>query len=112
MLGFDDESQLLFATRNRRRILTHNQRHFQRLHVQFQAEHRPHGGMMLIPNGELNMVHLRARMLLVWIEERGGPESQLVRWHDLQAELTGGGSLPSFTLGEIRQALASDPLDS
>jgi hypothetical protein len=112
MLGFDEESQPLFATRNRRLILTHNQRHFQRLHVQFQAEHRPHGGKMLIPNGELNMVHLRARMPLVWVEERGVPESRLYRWHDLQAELTGGGSLPSFALDEIRQAVALDPLDS
>jgi hypothetical protein len=111
-LGFDDESQLLFATRNKRLILSHNQRHFQRLHAHFQADHRPHGGMLLIPNGALNMVHLRARMLLVWLEEQGSSESQLVRWHDLQAELTRGRNLASFTSSEIRQALALDPLDT
>jgi hypothetical protein len=110
-LDFDDESQLLFATRDNCLIVTHNQRHFQRLDTQFRAEQRPHGGVMLIPNGPLNLVHLRAKMLLAWVESRGSPESQLVRWHDLQAELTSGSSFQPFTPSEIRQALALSPLD-
>ena len=87
-LGYDDESQLLVATRLRRVILTHNQRHFQQLHARFMADGRSHAGIMLIPNGPLLLVSLRAAMLIAWIETWETVENNLIRWHDLQAELT------------------------
>jgi hypothetical protein len=109
-LGYDDESQLLVATRLGRIILTHNQRHFQQLHSRFVADGRSHAGVMLIPNGPLALVSLRAAMLFAWIETWRTVENRLIRWHDLQAELTRGFRLNGFTEAEVRQALAVDPI--
>jgi hypothetical protein len=111
-LGFDDESQLLFSTRSGRVISSHNQRHFQQLHARFLAAGRRHTGIMLIPNGSLALVHLRAAMLIAWLESFENAESPLARWHDLQGELTRGFRLSAFTEGEVRQALAIDPIDA
>lgn len=108
-LGYDDESQLLFAARLGRVILTHNQRHFQRLHTRFAADGRTHAGIMLIPNGPLALVELRAAMLVAWIAGLASTESLLIRWHDLQAELTRGVRLPGFSGAEIRWAIGLDP---
>jgi hypothetical protein len=109
-LGFDDESQLVFATRHNRVILTHNQRHFQRLHVRFLAANRRHAGIMLIPNGSRGLVDLRAAMLATWLDDPGGADSRLVRWHDLQGELIRGLRVDGFGESEVRQALAIDPM--
>jgi len=110
-LSYDGESQLLFATRLGRIILTHNQRHFQRLHTRFVAEGRTHAGIMLIPNGPLALVALRAAMLIAWLDRFASAESLLIRWHDLQAELTQGVRLAGFSESEARQAIALDPIE-
>lgn len=109
-LGFDDEAQLLYATRLGRTIVSHNQKHFLRLHAQFVRDGRSHAGIMLVPNGPLVLVALRVLMLVTWIEARSEPEPLLVRWHDLQGQLTLGFGLVGFSDAEVRQALMIDPL--
>lgn len=108
--GFDDRSQRLFATQQNRIIVTHNQRHFQRLHELFVAAQRPHSGIMLVPNGVLALVNLRVSLLITWIESWESVENRLIRWHDLQGELICGLRLDGFTEVEVRQALAIDPM--
>lgn len=111
-LGYDDEAQLRFASRAGRVLLTHNQRHFQRLHERFLSEGRSHAGIMLIPNGPLPLVALRALMLVSWVQMLGSVESRLVRRHDCQGQLIHGMRLEGFSEAEVRQALAQAPTDT
>ena len=46
-LGFSDEEQLIWATKQRRVIYTFNVEDFCRLHSIFLAEHRSHAGIIL-----------------------------------------------------------------
>lgn len=110
-LGHDDEAQLLFATRLNRMIVSHNQKHFLRLHARFLREGRSHAGMLLLSNGPLALVELRVAMLVAWIDFRPEPGLLLVRWHDLQRQLTLGSGLVGFGNREVRQALMIDPLE-
>jgi hypothetical protein len=98
-LGLGDESQLLFASRLGLAILSHNQRHFQRLHERFVAEGRVHGGILLLPAGPLPLVTLRALMLVAWVQDRTAITSELVRWHDLQGSLNTGTSTRGILRG-------------
>ena len=109
-LGLDDEAQLLFATRRGFVILSHNQRHFQQLHVRFEAKGIQHGGILLLPPGPLPLVSLRAAMLVVWGESMPTFTSVLARWHDLQGLLTHGMRLTGFSENEVRHALTIDPM--
>ena len=108
-LGLDDEGQILFATRQNRPILSHNQRHFQRWHERFVTEGRFHAGMVLLPAGPLTLVELRAAMLVSWMSLFAMRDSALFRWHELQGVMTRGYRLPDFGEAETRQALAIDP---
>ena len=109
-LGLDDEAQLLFATRRGFTILSHNQRHFQQLHVRFEVDERQHGGILLLPPGALPLVSLRAAMLVAWVEAMLTSTSVLARWYDLQGLLTHGLRLAGFSETEVRQALAIEPM--
>jgi hypothetical protein len=109
-LGLDDEAQLVYATRLQRMIVSHNQKHFLRLHAQFVRAGRPHAGIILIPNGPLVLLELRIVMLVAWIDTRAESGSLLIRRHDLQRQLTLGSGLGGFSSEEIRQALKIDPL--
>jgi hypothetical protein len=111
-LGFDDESQLLFATRRGFILVTHNQRHFYRLHAEFLSQGRSHAGIILIPQVSPALLALRIPMLVAWIDAWATVENQLVRWHDLQVELIRGLRLFGFTEIEVRQALAIDPIET
>jgi hypothetical protein len=79
-LGLDDESQVLFAARLHRMILSHNQKHFLRLHAQFTNAGRAHAGILLIPNGPLPLLGLRTSMLVTWLEDRDDVRQTLARW--------------------------------
>jgi hypothetical protein len=109
-LGLDDEAQLLFATRRGFVILSHNQRHFQQLHVRFEAEERPHGGILLLPPSPLPLVTLRTAMLVNWVEAHSTTASLLARWHELQGHILAGLRLPGFSETEIRRALTIEPM--
>ena len=110
-LGFDDESQLRFAARHGLVLVTHNQRHFARLHAQFQSRGESHSGIILISQVSPALIGLRIRMLAAWLDTWDTVVNRLVRWHDLQGELIRGLRLDGFTEAEVRQALAIDPID-
>lgn len=110
-LGFDDESQLRFATRRGFILVTHNQRHFRRLHAEFLSRGQSHGGIILMSQVSPALLSLRIPMLVAWIDTWNTVENRLVRWHDLQVELIRGFRLPGFTEIEVRQALAIDPIE-
>jgi hypothetical protein len=103
-LGFDDEAQLLFATRRQWMIVSHNQKHFLRLHAQFVREGRAHAGILLVPNGPLALLELRILMLVAWIETLTEPGPLLVRWHDLQQQLSHGAELVGFSSADIHNS--------
>lgn len=46
-IGRDDVSQLIFASENDRVMFSYNKRHFAKLHYEWMARKRPHGGIIL-----------------------------------------------------------------
>ena len=60
-LGFDDESQLSFATQQGRAILTHDTRDFLRLAATWTAAGRTHRGILLVHQAPLSVLTLRYR---------------------------------------------------
>src|SRR5687767_8192623 len=60
-----DDSQLAFATRLGRVLVSYNRLHFLRWHRVFEDQQRPHGGIVLVPQSPpLSRRVLRAAMLL------------------------------------------------
>lgn len=104
-LGQDDEAQLDLATRLGLVLLSHNQRHFQRLHVSFEQAGKPHAGIVLIPDSDLSRLEVRAAMVLDWLAQFPDPCSRLFRWHDLQFEMTRGLELSGYSDVEVAIAL-------
>jgi hypothetical protein len=49
-------------------------------------------------------------MLIARLAGLASTESQLIRWHDLQAELARGVRLATFSEAEVRQAIGLDPI--
>jgi hypothetical protein len=105
MTGVDDSQQLEHATARGWVILSHNVRHFQRLHRAFADQNRWHCGILLIPEtGPITRLILRAALMLDWMEQQG-VEMQIAKWGDLQLRLTQGYRPPGYTETEIRHAL-------
>lgn len=104
-LGLDDEAQLELATRLGLAILSHNHRHFQRLHAAFESAGKPHAGIVSIPDSGLARLEVRAAMMLDWLDGLPDMRSRLCRWNDLQAELTGGLVLSGYSDAEVAIAL-------
>ncbi len=46
--GWDDKSQLLYASGHGRVLVTHNRRHFRKLHARFQRKGMAHAGIILL----------------------------------------------------------------
>lgn len=107
--GMDDEGQLDHAARRGLMVLSHNQRHFQRVHGLFQQQGRSHGGILLVPQSPLARLEIRSAMMLDWISTFPDYRSQLFRWNDLQYRMSQGGRLPGYSDDEIRRALGRGP---
>lgn len=60
-IGNPDEQQLEYATNNSRAILTHNRKHFRRLHRDWKSSGQHHGG--IIVSVHLSLDELERRML-------------------------------------------------
>lgn len=102
----DDESQLVYATQAGRVLLSHNQRHFRRLHAAFQREGRPHGGIALIPQTvPLARLETRIRLMLEWLSTFPEHRSKLFTWSDLQQVIIRGYRLPGWSERDIEDAL-------
>ena len=109
MRGKNDEEQLLYAARHRYVLVTHNGRHFRRLHQQFSSEGRPHGGVLVLPQtSHLPQLALRSAMMLDWLDLLRDHESQLFTWGDLQFRITQGLRLPGYGDAEHRLALGQN----
>jgi hypothetical protein len=104
-----DEDQLLFATREGRLLVSHNQRDFRRLHERFLQQGREHHGILLIPQ-TVPLTRLRARVVLLidWISTFPDTRSRLFTWGDLQQWLIHGYRPPGlhWTEEDVRHALA------
>ncbi len=102
----DDEDQLLYATREGRMLLSHNQIDFRRWHAAFARQGRPHAGIVLIPQTvPLARLEIRARLMLDWVAEAPGWQSRLFGWSELQQRLIHGYRMPGWNESDVRQAL-------
>jgi hypothetical protein len=105
MTGADDPAQLAFATQHDLVIVSHNTRHFRRLHRLYQQQARAHGGIMLLASRPAAQLEIRIIMMVDWIAIQPEYRNQLFRWHDLQYWLTQGNRLAGYTEDEVRLAL-------
>jgi len=64
MLRKSDEEQLLFATTHSRAILTHNRRHFEKLHLEFVEKQFEHAGIVVAGRRDLYEMARRVALLL------------------------------------------------
>ena len=64
MLGRSDEEQLVFATNNRRIIVTHNRRHFEELHTIFVGRQLEHAGILVAGQRDVYEMAKRVALLL------------------------------------------------
>lgn len=103
-----DEEQLLFAAREGRLLVSHNQRDFRRLHERVLHAGRGHGGILLIPQ-TVPLARLRARVILLiaWITTFPDTRSRLFTWGELQQRLIHGYRPPGsgWTEADVRHAL-------
>jgi hypothetical protein len=104
--GYTDEQQLAYAARAGLILLTHNKRHFLRLHARWRRQGRSHAGIIILPQSSLLRREIRAALMLTWIDfTQVEPESMLWIWNDCQSWLIAGGRLPGFTESEVEFAL-------
>lgn len=109
MRGKNDEEQLLYSSQNNLVIITHNIRHFRRLHNRFSDEGRPHGGIVGLPQSpDPHTVAVRAAMFLDWLGIVGRYQSRFFTWGHLQLQLTQGLRLPGYSDDEHKLALGQD----
>jgi predicted nuclease of predicted toxin-antitoxin system len=63
-LGKTDSEQLKFSTSLNRCIVTHNRVDFERLHLQYMDEDKPHFGIIIVPQKNAYEVALRIGILV------------------------------------------------
>lgn len=106
MLGASDEAQLCYAGDRGLVIVSHNRRHFRRLHRDFQAEGRTHAGIILLSRTTpLTRLTMRLTMLLAWIAISGDHQDRLFSWGMLQERFDRGDRLPGFSEEDVRLAI-------
>ena len=64
MLRKSDEEQLLFGTKHSRAVLTHNRRHFEKLHSDFVQKQLEHSGIVIAGRRDVYEVARRVAVLL------------------------------------------------
>ncbi len=111
MTELSDERQLTYAAARGWMILTHNARDFRRLHNALRERGEEHGGIAILPaRPPLELLELRAAMLLDWIMTFAAHRSALFTWGQLQRLLEGGYRLPGYSEREVRNALGQAAL--
>lgn len=97
-----DEDQLAFASAKGWLLLSHNERHFRRLHYDYLARRQPHGGIALVTQRPpLELLTARSALLLDWIGALGPCQSRLFKWGQLQQLLEVGYRLPGYSEAEV-----------
>src|SRR5437867_1557569 len=64
MLRKSDKEQLLFATKQARVTVTHNRRHFEKLHAEFVEQQLEHSGIVIAGRRDLYEIARRMALLL------------------------------------------------
>lgn len=112
MLGASDEDQLRYATLFDYVLVTHNERHFWRAHLNVLRLDQHHAGIITMPVGthlpapmRTSVLVVRIALLVAWLTDSPTYENQFFRWADLQFRLTQGERLPGFSEDEVRLAL-------
>lgn len=86
-------------------IVSHNRRHFERLHFDRMRAGQSHPGILIVPES-LDPDQLSIRVaLLAWIDTLPSGRSTVLRWGDLQYRITQGYRLPGFSNADVRLAL-------
>jgi len=100
--GREDDAQLSYAAEHGWILVTHNERHFRRLHEAGQE----HAGLLILPGTPpLERLVIRASMMLNWIATQPATQSGFFKWGYLQEMLERGYRLPSFDEEAVRSAL-------
>jgi hypothetical protein len=106
MVGATDEAQLLYASARGLMLVTHNRRHFRRLHHRFREQGRPHGGIVLLSRtAPLIRLTLRVTMMLDWIATLDSRRNSLFTWGVLQDLFDDGYRLPGYGEADVRFAI-------
>ncbi len=106
LLGADDDQQLAFAVRRGWVLISHNKRHFQRLHAAYLHQGRTHSGIVILPQTPpLARQELRAAMMLDWLSLLPTPPASLYVWNDVQLWLAHGGALSGYSDDDLRLIL-------
>lgn len=102
----DDDEQLRYASMKAWLLLSHNEKHFRQLHYACLARGQSHGGIVLVTHRPpLELLTVRAALLLDWVGTCESPQSGLFKWGHLQQMLESGYRLPGYGAAEIRLAL-------
>jgi hypothetical protein len=78
-----DEQQLAFATHEEQAFLTHNRRDFRRLHHEWTARGRLHGGIIISAHLSLEELERRLRRLFAAYPDID-PRGQLIPLHEFR----------------------------
>lgn len=106
LLGQTDPVHLAHAAAIGRVLLTHDRGDYRRLHAEYVALRREHGGIILLPQaGPAERLAIRAAMLLDWWAVEHARQMHLAIWNDLQRRLHAGERLPGYSEHEVRLAL-------
>ena len=105
IIGVSDAEQLAYATHHGWVIVSTDTGDFQRLHSLCQRDALPHGGILLLPTGQLDRMEIRAAMLIDWIATLSEYRSMLFRWNDIQQRLIHSERIPGYSEDEVRRAL-------
>jgi hypothetical protein len=104
-LGANDDSQFLYAAEQGLLMLTHNGRHYRRLHRAVLTEGKSHGGVAILPQTSPSRTLVRTTLLVDWIGTFDECGSRLFTWGMLQELLEQGFRLPGYTEQDVQLAL-------
>jgi hypothetical protein len=105
-LHLDDESQLAHTTAQAAVLLTYDYRDFFRLHHEYQAAGKLHGGIIVLPRrSELPLQEVRASMMLDRLGTLDEVPGRFFRWGALQQLLIEGYRVGGYSEDDVRYVL-------
>lgn len=106
MTELPDEAQLEYAATRGWVLVTHNGRHFRRLHDAWALRGREHQGILVLPERPpLELLETRAAMLLDWVATLPLRRSSFNTWGQLQGLLERGHRLQGYSDAQVRFAV-------
>jgi hypothetical protein len=106
MIGKSDEEQLTHATTLGAILLTHNGRHFRRLHAELLRLRHHHAGVLIVPRKPpVDLLEIRVALMLGWIATFPDHRSRMFTWGDLRQRIQEGYQPPEFGEADVHYAL-------